>query len=78
MFKWTAIICGPESTDWEGGVFKLRMTFTDQYPNKAPSVQFITTIFHPNVYANGNICLDILLNNWSPVYDVLNVLISIQ
>ena len=78
ILRWTAIICGPEDTDWEGGVFKLKMTFTDQYPNKAPNVQFLTTIFHPNVYASGNICLDILLNNWSPVYDVLNILISIQ
>lgn len=78
LFKWTAIICGPEGTEWEGGVFKLNMTFTDQYPNKAPAVKFVSKIFHPNVYADGNICLDILMANWSPVYDVLNILISIQ
>ena len=29
LFKWTAIILGPEGTEWEGGVFKLRMTFSD-------------------------------------------------
>ena len=38
ILNWTAIICGPEDTDWEGGVFKLKMTFSDQYPNKAPNV----------------------------------------
>ena len=54
------------------------MTFSDQYPNKAPVVKFVTKLFHPNIYADGNICLDILMNNWSPVYDVLNILISIQ
>ena len=30
------------------------------------------------VYADGGICLDILQNNWSPIYDVSAVLTSIQ
>ena len=54
------------------------MNFSDQYPNKPPEVQFVTKIFHPNVYNDGKICLDILQNNWSPVYDVQSILISIQ
>lgn len=32
----------------------------------------------PAVYADGGICLDILQNNWSPIYDVSAVLTSIQ
>ena len=70
MFKWDAIIFGPDDTEWEGGVFKMLMEFSEQYPNKPPDVRFITKTFHPNVYADGRICLDILMNNWSPVYDV--------
>lgn len=30
------------------------------------------------VYADGSICLDILQNQWSPIYDVAAVLTSIQ
>ena len=32
----------------------------------------------PAVYADGQICLDILQNAWSPIYDVSAVLASIQ
>lgn len=31
-----------------------------------------------SVYADGSICLDILQNQWSPIYDVAAILTSIQ
>jgi hypothetical protein len=31
-----------------GGIFFLRLTFTDEYPAKAPKVRFTSPIFHPN------------------------------
>lgn len=54
------------------------MQFEEQYPNKPPAVKFISQMFHPNVYATGELCLDILQNRWSPTYDVAAVLTSIQ
>jgi len=38
IFVWTATIFGPADTPWEGGIFSLRMTFCDQYPDKPPKV----------------------------------------
>ena len=57
--KWQAVIFGPEDTLWDGGTFRLTLTFTEEYPNKPPTVTFVTSMFHPNIYANGAICLDI-------------------
>jgi ubiquitin-conjugating enzyme E2 A len=78
ILNWDAIIMGPDDSPWEGGIFQLKITIDNEYPHKAPYIRFLTPIFHPNIYKNGNICLDILQNKWSPVYDIKSVLISIQ
>lgn len=65
-------------TPFEDGTFRLVLTFDESYPNKPPVVKFISKMFHPNVYANGELCLDILQNRWSPTYDVAAILTSIQ
>jgi ubiquitin-conjugating enzyme E2 A len=78
IMVWNAVIFGPDDTPWEGGTFKLTITFTEEYPNKPPKVKFITKMFHPNIYNDGQICLDILQNQWSPIYDVAAILTSIQ
>ena len=78
IFNWDAIIMGPDDSPWEGGIFQLKIKIDSEYPHKAPYIKFLTPIFHPNIYKNGNICLDILQDKWSPVYDIKSVLISIQ
>ncbi|CAH8355313.1 unnamed protein product [Eruca vesicaria subsp. sativa] len=60
------------------GTFKLSLQFSEDYPNKPPTVRFVSRMFHPNIYADGSICLDILQNQWSPIYDVAAILTSIQ
>lgn len=78
LFVWTASIFGPDETPWEGGIFSLRITFTERYPEKPPRVRFTTEMFHPNVYSDGNICLDIIQDQWSPIHNICTLLTSIQ
>uniref|UniRef100_A0A8B9PGY2 Ubiquitin conjugating enzyme E2 A n=1 Tax=Apteryx owenii TaxID=8824 RepID=A0A8B9PGY2_APTOW len=38
----------PEGTPFEDGTFKLTIEFTEEYPNKPPTVRFVSKMFHPN------------------------------
>ena len=63
---------------YEDLVYKLSLEFPSTYPYSPPTVRFVTPCFHPNVDMAGNICLDILKEKWSALYDVRSILLSIQ
>lgn len=75
--KWIFIIEGPSETPYEKGKFKLSVEFPKDYPYSAPTILFLTRIYHPNINSLGQICLDILKNQWSPILTINKVLISI-
>ncbi|KAL0270697.1 UNVERIFIED_CONTAM: hypothetical protein PYX00_008012 [Menopon gallinae] len=78
LFKWIATINGPVNTVYEGLSYKLTMEFPQSYPYSPPVVKFTSPCYHPNVDMTGNICLDILKEEWSALYDVRAILLSIQ
>mmetsp|Transcript_39123 Transcript_39123/g.97914 ORF Transcript_39123/g.97914 Transcript_39123/m.97914 type:complete len:162 (+) Transcript_39123:106-591(+) len=78
MFIWEATIVGPDETPWEGGIFSLTIRIPPNYPDRPPNVRFTTEMFHPNVFEDGNLCLDIIQDQWKPIYTIGTVLTSIQ
>ncbi len=77
LFEWEAVILGPSGTPYEGGIFNLSISIPSNYPFKPPMVIFKTKIYHPNINSSGNICLDILKNQWSPALSIPKILLSI-
>lgn len=78
IFRWIGTISGPVDTVYAGQKYKLHLEFTNSYPYAAPIVKFVTPCFHPNIDLSGAICLDILKDKWSALYDVRTILLSIQ
>ncbi|KAJ1720331.1 Ubiquitin-conjugating enzyme E2 11 [Coemansia erecta] len=78
LLLWTGTLTGAPSTVYEGLQYKLRLQFPSDYPFTAPTITFETPCWHPNVDERGNICLDILKEKWSAVYNVQTILLSLQ
>ncbi|XP_055014859.1 ubiquitin-conjugating enzyme E2 C isoform X1 [Boleophthalmus pectinirostris] len=78
LFKWIGTIDGAQDTVYSGLRFRVSLEFPASYPYQAPRVKFVTPCFHPNVDEQGLICLDILKEKWSALYDVRSILLSIQ
>ncbi|XP_043843494.1 ubiquitin-conjugating enzyme E2 C-like [Dromiciops gliroides] len=78
LFKWVGTIHGVAGTVYEDLKYKLSLEFSSGYPYNSSIVKFVIPCYHPNVDTQGNICLDILKDKWSALYDVRTILLSIQ
>ncbi len=82
LMSWVAGIPGKKGTPWEGGIYKLRITFPEDYPAKPPLCKFDPVIFHPNIYPSGTVCLNLLnappKGGWTPSLNLKAILIAIQ
>ena len=43
IMLWNAVIFGPHDTPFEDGTFKLTIEFTEEYPNKPPTVRLVVS-----------------------------------
>ena len=76
---WQITLIPPIGSNYEGGFFKIEAKFPNDYPNIAPSMKFLTKIYHCNVeYSSGHICLNSIKDKWNKknsMEDVLNHII---
>lgn len=78
IYEWRGYILPPDDSLYFGMLLPLWINFTKDYPNKAPSVSFPQgLVFHPNFFENGNVCLDILQNKWSPMMNANTIILSL-
>jgi ubiquitin-protein ligase len=80
------LVIGPDDTPFEG-TFLYFSIKPENYPNDPPKVKFLTPYsvacrMHPNLYAEGKVCLSILGTwgnmEWSPLLTFEKILLTIQ
>jgi len=54
----------------------LRFTFAvpPMYPHTPPKVHCETKIYHPNIDLEGNVCLNLLRDDWKPILSCSNLI----
>ncbi|CAB1096122.1 unnamed protein product [Ectocarpus sp. CCAP 1310/34] len=60
----------PDSGFWKGASYHFTFTIPALYPHDPPKVLCETKIYHPNINLQGNVCLNILREDWKPVLDI--------
>ncbi|KAF8958585.1 ubiquitin-conjugating enzyme/RWD-like protein [Flammula alnicola] len=78
MLDVTGIIAGPDGTPYAGGYFRVKFKFTEEFPAAPPKCWFATKIFHPNVGANGEICVNTLKKDWKSTYGIEHILVTVK
>ena len=75
-----AELTGPDTTAYEGGLFKLKLVISGDFPKLPPKAYFITKIFHPNVdEKSGEVCVNTLKSDWQAVnWSIGNILQTIR
>lgn len=74
----TGIIQGPDGTPYEGGYFKIKFNFTEEFPAAPPKCTMLTKIFHPNVSKTGEICVNTLKKDWKREYGIAHILVTVK
>uniref|UniRef100_V9LD29 E2 ubiquitin-conjugating enzyme n=1 Tax=Callorhinchus milii TaxID=7868 RepID=V9LD29_CALMI len=73
-----ATIEGPDGTPYVGGLFRMKLVLGKDFPSVPPKAFFLTKIFHPNVSASGEICVNVLKRDWKPELGIRHVLLTIK
>lgn len=84
LFVWNGQIVGPRMSEWNNGIFPIRIVFPTGYPKQAPKIKFVKEMFHPNVYTSssfhddGEVCLSSLSSDYDENVTIISLLVAIQ
>ncbi|KZP25314.1 E2 ubiquitin-conjugating enzyme [Athelia psychrophila] len=68
----------PDEGMYQGGAFTFSFVINTNYPHDPPKVKCLPKIYHPNVDLEGNVCLNILREDWKPVLNLNSVMVGLQ
>ncbi|XP_064369594.1 ubiquitin/ISG15-conjugating enzyme E2 L6 [Dromaius novaehollandiae] len=74
VLRWGGLLL-PNNPPYNGGAFRLELSFSPRYPLVPPRVTFRTPIYHPGVDQQGRVCQPLTASeHWKPTTRVLHVL----
>ncbi|KAL3841670.1 hypothetical protein ACJMK2_019784 [Sinanodonta woodiana] len=77
LLNFKLIIC-PDEGFYRGGRFVFSFKVGQGYPHDPPKVKCETMVYHPNIDLEGNVCLNILREDWKPVLTINSIVYGLQ
>ena len=68
----------PDEGFYRGGTFDFAFAVPAMYPHEPPKVRCEQKVYHPNIDLDGNVCLNILREDWKPVLTISSVLFGLS
>lgn len=68
----------PDEGLYKEGVFTFTFAVNQNFPHDPPKVKCGQKIYHPNIDTEGNVCLNILREDWKPVLNLNAVIVGMQ
>lgn len=62
----------------KNGFFCLKLFFTKDFPFSPPVAKFNDIVYHPNVFTNNTVCLDVLASKWKPCMTIERILYALK
>nr|XP_060505856.1 NEDD8-conjugating enzyme Ubc12 [Panthera onca] len=63
---------------YKSGKFVFSFKVGQGYPHDPPKVKCETMVYHPNIDLEGNVCLNILREDWKPVLTINSIIYGLQ
>jgi ubiquitin-conjugating enzyme E2 variant len=76
LITWNGMILGPQRTCYEGRMYQLRIECGADYPERPPTVRFLTKINMKGIDANGRVSTKEvpMLSQWQHTYTLCTLL----
>lgn len=68
----------PDEGMYKAGSFNFSFAINQNFPHDPPKVKCLQKIYHPNIDLEGNVCLNILREDWKPVLNLNAVIVGLQ
>lgn len=68
----------PDEGMYKSGTFNFTFAINQNFPHDPPKVKCSQKIYHPNIDLEGNVCLNILREDWKPVLNLNAVIVGLQ